>query len=416
MRSSWVWLLHVMRYRCTSLHPIQDRLGSSRYGLRRFSSSTLMATMLMHEEDVRGDRAYVALLFGEATEYFLCTLTLGERLRRLDRDTPRILMLGCGSWPARTGYTGKRRQCLDRLWEVVEVDLVKQTLVDRSNRHSYVFTKLHALSLPYRRVLFLDLDVLPRRSLKSLFEVPAPAALYHGGYDRTCLQHGQQIPLEAFSSWTGCINAGLIRLDPCRTRVLRAEQVASLLADVHKMEPSDASNLPEQYFLAEKLSGWRHLDVAWNAEVYPEIWPGVGKTVKASDWHNLGSNPAELRKNVHMWHFSGTWLQPWWFLIFEPAQAFDFLLGNHSSTDESGMAATAVQEWLQAFRQLAQEDVQFYQQEARPLMQKADAWYSTKTTKCARGLHLIEKRVDYCPECDVTECPLSRAWKKQRNN
>ena len=57
-----------------------------------------------------------------------------------------------------------------------------------------------------------------------------------------------------------------------------------------------------------------------------------------------------------------------------------------------------LQEWLEAFRQLEtsdvllQEDVQFYQQEARRLMQEADAWYATKTTLCARYQHVIEKR------------------------
>jgi len=44
-----------------------------------------------------------------------------------------------------------------------------------------------------------------------------------------------------------------------------------------------ATYLPEQYYLAEKLTEWRHIDQHWNWEVCPE-WddPGTTHPVRSS--------------------------------------------------------------------------------------------------------------------------------------
>ena len=66
-----------------------------------------------------------------------------------------------------------------------------------TNRRGIVFTKLRVLQLPYRRVLLLDLNLLPRVGvdLTELFKVDAPAAKYYGqGFEGPWPLHGAMLP------------------------------------------------------------------------------------------------------------------------------------------------------------------------------------------------------------------------------
>ena len=64
-------------------------------------------------------------------------------------------------------------------------------------------------------------------------------------------------------------NAGVLRLDPLGTIEESREQVKRIVAEVK--DRRTPTYLPEQYYLAEKLSDWHHIDIRWNWEVWPEM-------------------------------------------------------------------------------------------------------------------------------------------------
>ena len=151
----------------------------------------------------------------------------------------------------------------------------------RAKRHRYVFTKLHAFELPYEHVLLLDLDILPRDGvdLTVLFEVKAPAGKYHRVEDMpigVSLEHGKPIPQEALHEfWRP--NAGVLRIDPKRTAEARRQHLQEMLWDIRHDNAHVPTYLPEQYYLAQKLDGWHHIDFTYNHEVSleletPELW------------------------------------------------------------------------------------------------------------------------------------------------
>ncbi|CAE7410218.1 unnamed protein product [Symbiodinium microadriaticum] len=96
-------------------------------------------------------------------------------------------------------------------------------------RHRYVFTKLRAFQaegVPYRKLIFFDLDIIAgppshaSEDHRTPAQVTAPAGMYHGHWhgNRDQAAHGKEIPAEAFYNNDhgiyGCINAGLMRLAP----------------------------------------------------------------------------------------------------------------------------------------------------------------------------------------------------------
>ena len=124
----------------------------------------------------------------------------------------------------------------------------------RAKRHAAVFTKLRVLELPYRRVLLLDVDLLPRHgtNLEELFEVIAPAGKYHcSRYEGDEPAHGELLPATFCTQTSWSPNAGVMRLDPLPSKQKRLAQVAEMIDDVMLCEGE--SYLPEQYYLAEKL-------------------------------------------------------------------------------------------------------------------------------------------------------------------
>ena len=153
------------------------------------------------EEDFEGDNAYVSLLHGCSPQFWLYALLLGSRLKQLDGSRPRVLLVGRDlpgyPSPCLQGHAG-----LEALWQVRPVDLVDASAADKTRwkRHRYVFTKLLALEVPFRKIVFFDVDVIVRRSPAELFEIPAPAGMYHGPWaERGFARHGQALSAEAFS-------------------------------------------------------------------------------------------------------------------------------------------------------------------------------------------------------------------------
>ena len=84
------------------------------------------------------------------------------------------------------------------------------------------------VSLPYEKVLLLDVDLLPRDDvdLGELFHVSAPAGKYHNSFNAVRPpEHGHLIEGELVDAQWWCPNAGVMRLDPLPTLKARLAQV-----------------------------------------------------------------------------------------------------------------------------------------------------------------------------------------------
>jgi hypothetical protein len=107
--------------------------------------------------------------------------------------------------------------------------------------------------LPYRKILFLDLDtVLQRRAPTELFDMTAPAGMFHGHHPLIGrIRHGELIPPSAFLDHGGCINARVTHIDTCETALEREKQMAYMCDKIRKMTSAEASHLPEQHFFGD---------------------------------------------------------------------------------------------------------------------------------------------------------------------
>ena len=126
-----------------------------------------------------------------------------------------------------------------------------------------------------------------------------------------------------------------MRIDTCETALERGKQMAYMCDKIRKITPAEASNLPEQHFLVKEFSGWRHIDVVWNREVYPEQYvdhASVLQNVRVShDW----CTPRSCNK-VRIFHFNGIWLRlaPWWYMHMQPESAKECLMLEYRDVDK----------------------------------------------------------------------------------
>ena len=305
--------------------------------------------------------AYVSLLHGDLEEFFVYALVLGVQLQQLDPDIPRILLVG-REHKCQRAPSAESQQCLRKLWTLRKIDLIDAPEADStpSKRHRFVFSKLKAMQVPVRKLLFLDLDILPRTSLRKLFHLRPPAGMHHGDWSFHCPRsHGTYWQAKAYKG--GCANAGVM--------ILRGDTpltVTHLLEQVPEISKGEATALPEQYFMARKMRHWRQISVAWNYEVYRSISVDTEWSESTSQWQwsdvSWGHLPMawwgmeskqDLKDKVKIFHFSGSSLQPWWYLRFV-SEGYDIETAEKSIDDEfvgrdsRGLTGLAVSEWLRA--------------------------------------------------------------------
>lgn len=222
-----------------------------------------------------------------------------------------------------------------------------------------MFSKIQALRLPYRQLVFLDLDLVPRRDLTPLFDVPAPAGMHHGDHrGGGRLEHGEVIETRTLGGRWWCINAGVMRLDPAPSARARRRGVRSMVSEVKQLRYKTA--LPEQYFLAGRLKGWRHLDSAWNMEVGPAYedpgftWPRE-LAQKAAEANRGRLWFQQAIDEVKVFHFSGTKMHPWLSMDQTPQEAHQEALAEWRHRDPRQLVATAVLEWRTALEEVTKE-------------------------------------------------------------
>ncbi len=321
----------------------------------------------------RQEECFAALLYGDKPEFFVYACVLGYCLRSYSFGPDRVLMCGPGAICADPAMRASLRSAG---WDyLLPVMLISAPHLDKSKtkRHASVFTKLHALCLPYDRVLLLDLDLLPRRetNLQKLFAVPAPAGKYScSQYSGPEPPHGDLIACELRECDNWSPNAGVLRLDPLPTRKEREMQLVQI---VNELNDGDhiPTYLPEQYYLARRFDAWRHIDHVWNWELgfertVPTHSVTLHEAVAESIEHGWTSFFPEVDihsscliamvlRDVRVWHYSGTDdTQPWMFLDCVNATAVKFFAAHvwFAARDPGGVLATALAEWRETLDEL----------------------------------------------------------------
>jgi hypothetical protein len=201
-------------------------------------------------------------------------------------------------------------EALGHLWTLRQVQYLEGTkrLYKKWNdsRFKAVFTKLQALSCTeYNKVLMLDLDMLIRRNIDVLFELPTPAALKRSS------GRGQPSHGGSFDGWDlwrqDCedmcsgINAGVMLLQP-DLRIYKR-----MLAEIK--DPNHPEHIgtfgPEQDYLSRFyctfLSGtWTHIHARYNYQLQ-----------LPDDYVSAEHRALSILDDVAVSHFSGGRVKPW---------------------------------------------------------------------------------------------------------
>ena len=362
--------------------------------------------------------AYVCLLHGDRLEFFLYALVLGARLQALDPDRLRILLVG-RRLHHHPSPRKRSQHCLEDLWHLHPIDLIDAPAADNTprKRHRFVFSKLRAMALPVRKLLFLDLDILPRNSLAELFHLRPPAAMHHGQWSFSCTRsHGTYWPRRAYC---GCPNAGVMVLKGNSSKFVK-----HLVSQVATIPNKAATSLPEQYFMARVMRHWKQISVAWNYEVHPSFfaaieqsewtspgqWSYGGQCHLPAAWSKIGCCKHNLRSSVNLFHFSGNYLQPWWYLWllsddnFSMKEAETIIDLEFSETDPQGRIGLAVCEWLDAVLQArdlfsAGSDKWHHVSRSIECLAKQALKYRLQCPQCSRGVWALHQQPLYELSC-----------------
>jgi len=293
------------------------------------------------------DFAYATLLYGSSVDYFIGALVLGWTLARpvLEPELkPRYRRVLLHTQDVPSEYL----QALSHFWELRIVDYLTGSTAMyhdyNGSRFKEVFTKLQAVNqVDLEKVLMLDNDLIVRRNIDHLFDLPAPAALKRpGGRDQPL--HGAGFRASVLWGWRRLekddvarssdvggwrydmmsgINAGVMLLHP--DRVVYKRMLAEI-ADNNHPEHLNCYG-PEQEYIGRFYSafgrGWTHMDARFNYQ--PLLGRGANRFMRELD----------AAREVSIAHFSGPRVKPWVGLVARherlDAKSFESLL--HESSD-----------------------------------------------------------------------------------
>jgi lipopolysaccharide biosynthesis glycosyltransferase len=147
------------------------------------------------------------------------------------------------------------------------------------------YTKLNVLNLPYRKIIFMDADVLVIRNMDHLFELKAPAATFSlsqarpytpkGIYNPYTCKHGELVSnteiKQGFNTFL-CIGTTML-LEP------NAVHFAAYKAEIKRCEPfgyTRCVNGPDEqsivhYYMKAKIN-WTHIDQQYNMIPWKPHW------------------------------------------------------------------------------------------------------------------------------------------------
>ena len=214
--------------------------------------------------------AYVCLYFGNSVEVLIGLMVVGRAVKVQFPTTHDVLLMHTSDVPA------KHPSILASYFDLVLVeDILLPHLVTPKSRPQLqrLFAKLHMLRLvKFKKVLFIDGDVLIRAPLDEIFDVDTPAALPVGFNGFLRFEHGEHLSMDHFlhhpedDELQVRMNAGIVLLAPCK-ETFEALLLAARERRVH-------SHCPEEELLTWYFAGssgesqWHALDVMWNLEIH----------------------------------------------------------------------------------------------------------------------------------------------------
>jgi hypothetical protein len=182
-----------------------------------------------------GEEAYASLLYGsnlsDLTSFACAAFVLGQALKVLDPLRPRVLVVdrSVPNWV-------RRIVVQNDTWTIFEVDPIS----DMTARKTPLFL------LPYRRVFFMDGDILPIQGFGESAEARQRrlrrlSALWK---IRTALAGLHERKGELSEGDIGCFNSGLIVFHPNKSMVPVISEFAKMQAEWLRIPKSERNGLP----------------------------------------------------------------------------------------------------------------------------------------------------------------------------
>lgn len=330
----------------------------------------------MHRSDLKGGSrsphgsigptesyAYVSLLFGasqQSAAYAFGALALGEGLRATGTSHHRVLM---HTDDVPTEVLEVLRQ--SGLWQLRQVSYLHgcSALGNMRTWHG-IFTKLRLFSLTeYKRVLFLDLDMLILQSLDGLFNLQPPAAMLKGLWQPA---HGQEIdgamffPTEQWNEPHGGINAGVMLLEP--DAGIHAQMEQEVLDEWHPEHIYSYG--PEQEYISRFFADrWSQISSKFNFQLYrlgaeralrkfgaedslPAPVPAVG------DGGRARCCATDIFASISAIQYS-SYPKPWEFVGLQKEDVERLLQANVTEEPHGACSREAIRRWQQAFEAAA---------------------------------------------------------------
>jgi lipopolysaccharide biosynthesis glycosyltransferase len=252
-------------------------------------------------------KGFVALIYGSAPAYFIGALVTGWSLQKHTS-----LPIECRVLLVTHDVPEAFRSMLSSVWTLQDVEYIEKASPwfywdYHKSRFKQVFTKLRILQDLhglFSKVILLDLDLLIRGEVDSLFDLPAPAAMVRG---QGALRHGETVPIDSFfmgHRQVIGINCGVMLVEP-------NESVFNhMIKEVETYSHPEhwPSHGPEQDYLSRFYNAfgyWTNISCRYNYQVHLNQFGSL-------EWHhyNIRDHP-----EVSIFHFSGRLVKPWSLLL-----------------------------------------------------------------------------------------------------
>ena len=206
-------------------------------------------------------------MYGSAPAYFVGALVTGWSLAHHTSVPLSCRILLCTDDVPETFKT-----LLASVWTVRRVEYINKASPwfywdYHKSRFKQVFTKLRVLKDlhgMFKKVVLLDLDLLVRGEVDSLFQLPAPAAMVRG---QSPLKHGETVPVDAFfmaHRQVAGINCGVMLVEPS------GEIFDKMLKEVQQyVHPEHwPSHGPEQDYLSRFYNAFNCIGRGYGSSYY----------------------------------------------------------------------------------------------------------------------------------------------------
>jgi lipopolysaccharide biosynthesis glycosyltransferase len=226
------------------------------------------------------------------------------------------------------------------MWTIRSVDYINEASPwfywnYHTSRFKQVFTKLRVIndfSGEYKKVILLDLDLLVRGEVDSLFELNAPAAMVRGHAKH--YGHGNPVPIDGMYTshrQTVGINCGVMLIEPSASVF---SQMWKEVTEHYRHPEHWPSHGPEQDYLSRFYNAygtWTNISCRYNYQIHLTKFGSL-------EWHHYNRKGF---KKVSVFHFSGRLVKPWEILLdllIAHAQSYDEIIEFVHNIPEKGLS------------------------------------------------------------------------------